>query len=593
MMSPGYDEFPESTVLGEDDTVALHLEEGWITINYKTGERSPLPEAPVKRENRTSPDGKYTLALDTQYVLVKETAGDRILRRESRPERVPTDAIWAPDGQSVIVAWIGDDDQNHLITVHLIGAAFETWRRAPIPAPSRTSKDITDLVRLYAGVTGEFSSGWDSHIDDNLLDFHVALVRQGHESDLVDSMKEEHTKIAARAYEAVFAFKRGDTERAGQSLQQALTLLEATEIEEWANTFVYAPLASAHFLQGDTLAAESALEQALIDIEDESNDFQKRAVYARALLVMGREAEVRKIIEDEDPSGWVSDFHTRLLADLADAAEIDMLKLAFEKWEPESEAKELVIERLLHLGRPELVLQSAWLIEDEHEITVRAWLAWFEKDTTAAEAAYAAVLSEDTYTAARDGDTGALVLLEVDAWRNPKTAEQNYEVLIDDHYACPGYTAALFHGQHRDLAEDAWEDMDEWDRQKTRKIIEKLGKQNLLTTLPADDLEGESEDGSDDASGQAADSKAANSVAGPAGAGAWELVYELFSAGEPSRREVLFYEAIGPALHRGDLDIAHDLFRRLRYTDMNSTSLNSLKDAIIQLSAGAYREFHP
>jgi len=303
-----------------------------------------------------SPDGRYIVA--TTYggegTVVMRTADGSLVRCVAPDRgRIPTGAAWSMDGRLVATSSCDPQGYNSIVQLHRTGAAIEEDDKAPTLVPeARGDEGILDVARLYVMQTAAFSSGWSSHLDDDRMDMHLALQRMGlTEFDMVGHLSSVSAKVATRSYEAVIALARGDEEQAMNALLFAEDLLDDSAVDEWAMTFTYAPLAAAQWVLGKQEAAAASLERSRVKLEEEANEFQKRAVLCRALLTMGRTDEVREIAGDK-ALGWVSGFRTKLLVDLIDAGEYELFEKVFEDWGAANDwsAKDAVLNRLLMEG---------------------------------------------------------------------------------------------------------------------------------------------------------------------------------------------------------------------------------------------------
>ncbi len=313
------------------DRCALVIEgEPLRLVDLETNEVSELDHTGINSV-ALSPDGRYILASTYQEIMVLRAETGEAIRSQKSRGRYPTGVAWSPDEKLAATTLTDQQGYHSKIMLHRLGRDVLASQNAPLEVPARSERDITDLAALYVERTSDFIPGWNSHIDDDLLDFHVALVRMGEVLDLVPQMNSEHTKIAARAYEAIFAHQQDEEERAKAALEDATTWLERTELAEWQQTFVYAPIAAAQFRLGNSELADASLELARDGIDNEANPFQKRSVLARAMLVMGRVDEVRELVDAEDGS-WISQFHQRLLSDLVDAGEFALFEHVYEAW---------------------------------------------------------------------------------------------------------------------------------------------------------------------------------------------------------------------------------------------------------------------
>ena len=336
-----------------------------------------------------SPDGRHILASTYSDVRVIRVEDGAVIRQLQPHQRcIPTATAWSPDGRLAATSMTDAQGARSTVVIHRIGQAIIDAAAAPVAPPPRVEKDITDLARLYVSQTARFSAGWNGHIDDDLIDFHLALVRMGRDCDLVGAMNEAHTQIMARACESIIARKRGDEARADRALADALRREAAETIGTWANTFVYAPLAAAQHLAGEDAAAEALLKLAMVELEKESNRFQKRAVLCRALLEMGRLDAVAQYIDDEAEGGlsYISQFHHRLLTDLVDAGADALSDLAWKRWgcASDRDTQEVVCGALLRTQQPERALALEGLSTYRR---AGLWQAWLAADAPTAQAA--------------------------------------------------------------------------------------------------------------------------------------------------------------------------------------------------------------
>jgi len=313
-----------------------------------------------------SDDGAYALVASFDGALVVRTADAAVIRAWKPPQGYVTGVDWRGDLAATTVT----DAQGYrsAVLLHRTGAAIAAADAQPTAVPRSAGGDLRDVVALYLEQTAGFSSGWASHLDDDKLDMHLALARLGADLDLVPFMSEPSMQIAARAYEAGIRHGRGDAEGARAALDDALARSKATKPKSWAMTFAHAPIAAAQHVLGDARGAKASLKRARVKLDDESNEFQKRAVLCRALLAMGRLDDVEEIVSGAEP-GWVSDFHLRLVTDLVDGGHWDLLRTTWDAWDCGSEwdAEELLAQRLQEVGEAARAEEFDVTIDEDNE----------------------------------------------------------------------------------------------------------------------------------------------------------------------------------------------------------------------------------
>jgi hypothetical protein len=280
--------------------ISIECEDTWY-LNLDSQDTQPLPSIGNARPQSfgMSPDGTYTIASTYDMgTIVFESQSGRIIRQlQPNNHRIPTACAWSANGSQVATSTCNGSGYQSIIELHRTGQAIEDEAKQALSPPEATHNDITDLAKLYVQQTTSFGSGWSSHLDDDLMDMHLAMVKMGHKhADLIEHMHTDTTKIATRAYESILAHQQGNSKRATEALKDALQRIERAEEDDWNPTFRYAPLAAAQHLAGQREAAEASWEKALIKADDEANGFQKRAILTRALIYMGRLSEVEEII---------------------------------------------------------------------------------------------------------------------------------------------------------------------------------------------------------------------------------------------------------------------------------------------------------
>lgn len=312
-----------------------------------------------------SPDGNYLAVASTRSIEIRRVQTGELLRRDAFPSGYATGVAWSPDGTLLATTATDDHGYHSRVFLHRIGRLADAARSAPLTPPEPRSADLRDLVRLYLERTADFSRGWASHLDDDKLDMHLALIRERLELDLVPTMTQAHMQIAARAYEAQLRHTQGDEAGARVALADALARLADAEPEDWWATYVHAPLAAAQHLLGEPDAASESLARAHVQIDDEANPFQKRAILGRALLAMGRVDELETMATATEV-GWVSGFHLRLISDLIDHRAWGLLQTIWRAWNcaDEWDATQLVDARAKQLDDP-TPLRAALRDEDE------------------------------------------------------------------------------------------------------------------------------------------------------------------------------------------------------------------------------------
>lgn len=541
-------------------------------VDLTTGESTQMHEA---RYNAIccSPDGAYVLAStygDQGVVVIR--AKDNVVVRSlasgyASNHGIYTAVAWSPDGKMCAVSLTNSSGYKSKIMVYHTGQALLEAEHTSVQMPT-LSGGIEDIAALFVERTLGFSSGWESHLDDDRMNMHLTLRRVGVEGDLVGHIASDVCKIATRAYESVISSQRGETAHAQRALKQALELLEDADIQDWANTFVFAPLAAAHHLLGNKEEADALLERARVGLDDESNPFQKGAVFGRALLTMGRLDEVRAII-DEAETGWISEFHQRLLIDLIDAKAFDLLAHALETWDVDEDwdLPEIIQRALLNVGAFEYATSLEETMSEmlNEPLRVQAWLRWLEQDLSAASAAF-----EHALDAAPEDE----VLLMVMCWRD--------EALIPEHTALleeidlgQEYMSALLCSMHTELAQKLW--LDDNMSDKHMEVVERLQQMNRLDVLAGLDVSLFDEE---------------DHVIWLGSQGRWDEIYEKLNAKSKSERSE--YDAmVSVAGRRHDVGVMVDALKQLPCKDMNSEGIDALRSSFKQLANGAYRDVAP
>lgn len=138
-----------------------------------------------------SPDGKFIVsALTKQFVVLRANTGEVI--RTMKVQGYPTAVAWSPDGNYVATSYTDQMGYNSKVLIHPVGRVIVEEEARPLTAPALQEMDFTALVKLYVERTSNFAPGWRSHLDDDLFDFHLALVRMGLDFDLVPRIKAIH-----------------------------------------------------------------------------------------------------------------------------------------------------------------------------------------------------------------------------------------------------------------------------------------------------------------------------------------------------------------------------------------------------------------
>jgi hypothetical protein len=550
------------------DHCALAMEsEPLRLIDLKTGATEELGHAGLNSV-ALSPDGRYILASNYQGVMVLRAETGEAIRSMKTGQRIPTAVAWSPDGRLAATTVTDERGYHSKVRTHRLGRDVLAAENAPLRVPERAERDITDLVKLYLARTDDFSRGWSTHLDDDLLDFHLALVRMGFSLDLVGQMSAKQVQIAARAYEAQIAHCGGRSEEARAALDDAMRRLEAFEVPDWSHTFVHAPIAAAQYLLGDPEAAEASLQLARVALENEANQFQKRAVLARALLAMERIDEVDELIREETAS-WLTQFHQRLLTDLIDAGEYDVLKEALGAWGFGTgwETPTLVHRALLENEAFERATSLAWLGSEklDQRTAVTAWIRWFESDPETAES---------RFDEARKADPEDAVLQEVMCHREPRAANRHAD-LADRWQARRGWVAAMLRSPYQNMAREAWNDLDTDGKLGVLSILDSGGHADAIRSIDGDDLDPEVR------------------IGWLSILGRWEEVYAEISDTKKTLRAPLYQRMATAARQRGDIDIMLDALSHLNCSDMNSPGLRAMQEAFREIAGRHYRQYHP
>lgn len=522
-----------------------------------------------------SPDGRYVLTSDYHSMFkVIRIEDDFVVRSRHIRDGIPTAVAWSPRGDLVATSYTKSDGSNSRVLLHRTGMARDADAAKPLVAPEVKEHGVEDVVRLYCERTDLFDAGWRTHVDDDLLDFHVALVAMGYgpELDLLPHMREEDTRIMARAYESIAAHRRGEEQRADAALAEAEARVAQDGARQYGHTFVYAPLAMAQFLRGDEDGARESLELARTNIDDEANPFQKRAVLGRALLVMGLIDEVREVIASER-EGWFGGFHQRLLAELVDAGEFELFQYACATWgiDDDWSAPEHIQKILLDAGEYEKVVDLSWLGEDveleqDVGVTLRAWHAWFVAAPEDARAHFEAM---------RAADRTDPVLLTVACQHDPSLAAANFGTLMSDYRTRVHGVVALYRGGKKDLAREQYAELDDDDRAAFFDALYHLDGEEGV---------------------RACDIRPRKQILRAVWSGyqgLWEDVYAQISNARATKRTPFHQAILQPALARGEVSVVLQSLAALPCNDMNAVGLRALQDTLGRLLAPHLRELHP
>jgi hypothetical protein len=524
-----------------------------------------------------SPDGRYVLTSDYHSTFkVIRIEDDLVVRQWRVQNEIPTAVAWSPAGDIVATSYTQTNGLNSRVFIHRTGQKIDADAAKPLEVPKTESQGVEGVVRLYCERTALFDAGWSSHVDDDLIDFHVALAANGSDLDLLSYMRADDTRMMARAYEAVAAHRRGEKERAEEALSDAeFRVAEADEggnERQYGHTFVYAPLAQAQFLLGYEEAANESLEIARTNVEDEANPFQKRAVLGRALLAMGRLDEVRELI-DSEREGWFGDFHQRLLAELADAGAFDLFAYACHVWDIDDDwsAPEHIQNILLNAGEYLRVIDLSWLgeevdLDQDIDVTLRAWEMWF------ANAPEEALERFEQMFAAERTDP---ILLTIACQRDPSLAAANFGTLMSDYRTRVHGVVALYRAGKKELAKEQYMEFDEDDRCAFFKELYKL-------------------DGEEGVKACEIHPRKHHVRAVWLGyQGVWEDVYEQISKAKPTKRAPFYQAILQPALERGETSIVLESLAALPCNDMNSFGLRALQSTLERLLSPHLRQLHP
>ncbi len=333
---------------GQRAVLQVEMGPAWV-IDLESGEKTPIHLGLVS-SLAMSPCGLYLLVSGFHLLTVIRVSDHAAVRHLPVRPRMVTAVAWSPDGQQVATSTCDSNGYHSDVTLHRVGRAIDATYAAALPVPAPAELDITDLAALYLAQTRRFGRGWQSHLDDDRMDFHLALKRMGYEMDLVPHIEAVRDQVAARAYEAVIWHRRGEDERARAALADASARLKGNEPDRYGFTFIYAPLAAAQHVLGHAEAAHASWELAQRRLDEESNRFQKRAIIGRALLMMGRIDEVGALIEPAASSHTFGGFHLRLLLEMLHHGEWALFRRAFTAWRvPEAWSSKSDLEQALRL----------------------------------------------------------------------------------------------------------------------------------------------------------------------------------------------------------------------------------------------------
>ncbi len=550
MTYASFDDEGQSLAYATEDG-ELHL----VTLGEEPAATEIKGHKPV-RELAMSADGSLIAVTDFTRVTVMARDG-RVLRVKTYPryQQMPTALCFTPDGDALLVSRTDSNGYASQIDVFPVGRVVSARENAPLSLPTtdpfRRADGTLDraaaalaLSDLYAKRTAHFGSGWSSHLSTDLLCFHLARVRLGQPSDLVDRM-DPRSQTMARGYEAHLAMGAGDEARA----KAARALLPEPAEEPSA-----AAIAVARAALGED--PSEALQHARAFMERNGEHIAGRGPMIRAMLLLGRLDEAKTVIAETASS--CTREHESILIDLAYDHPHELFVFAAERFPMESAwDKEKLLERLLHAGKHVFLAERLTLANEQR---ARALARWWQEDRDAAESFAKQGEEESLLQHAKIIADPEECAVFGDGWLlDPKrlSAELTVALLAIGHDA--GFQALAMFGeytQHRALL----------------GLAREIGGRGLSWSgaerLPA-----------------------SFRVLGLACQGAWADVSAAIEATPLVQRGALIAHASEAAIHRGDVHIALVLLPRLICEDMNSPGVRQLQAAFRVIAKDAAREW--
>ncbi len=545
---------------GDHCILFMEMDEEAQLIDLRTGDTRPIAIGRVT-SLALSPDAKYILAATFQSDLVVRAEDGQVIRMQQERGRIPTAVAWSKDGTLAATSSCDNNGYNSRISYHRMGSAVDAELNAPMLAPEPKDCGVVDFVNLFVEKTSTFHTGWNSHLDDNYIDYHLALKTRGDAHDLVPVMRESHSKLMARAYESALVRGR-DADAADKALAQAMELV-TSDIAEWSYTQVYAPLAAAQYLAGNTDKADEFLELAKVKLEDEANAFQKRAILGRALLFMGRNDEVVDIVRDWG-KGRLWWYNFRLMATAVRLGAFDVVEAMVEHWGfgDDWDATKALQKELTAAGEFERIF--------DYELSEKrggaleeydAWSKWFDVDEATAQARLVVELE-----ARPDSEAVQLIAFE----RGLLTDKDVSDKLMNHWEMKSLYVSKLLvqgSGTHK------LDSLDDDAKVKVCHQLAKAGRADLIGILRLN-FEGPAL-----ASSLACEQR-------------WDDLYQLFTDTKATLRHGLFEATMTACVEAtGDLHIALNVLNKMSFGDMNSPGLRAAQSAIKHLFGGNYVEY--
>lgn len=520
-----------------------------------------------------SPDAKYFLASDYNQFMIIRASDGAIIRTYKPKIGIPTHVAWSTDGQYIVTATTDQQGLGSTVKRHRTGTQLDAALNASVDTPAVRTYDLSDFVQLYIKQVAQFEGGWRSHLDDDYLEYHVTLKNMGFDMDLTPHMHEDDTKVAARAYESVIAQQQNKSAEAKAALAKALEILGPDEGRQYGHTFVYAPLAAAHYLQGDKNQSKVCLDKAKIKLDEESNPYQKSLVLARAILLMGKKKQIGQLIEQSD--SYLHSFQRRALEDLARAGEYELFVKGYKHWNPPdrgSETDELQ-DFLASMAQYERAIDLDWLGTYEQLIhSIRAWLKWYKNNPNEAK----------NYIHTRQNQwIKKPTLLAIASLIDPNVAIEHEARMLDHWKTKQAFVIAMLRldRQHEE-AQNLWQSyLDDNPNYMNRDIIEIMSilhqlDQPTLMALPTDGM------------------VPTDKVALLAYQNKWEEIYTIVNDTKPTLRNPFYKIMYEIALKTNQYHIAHDAISRMPCSDMNSVGLRAMQHAIKTIAGPHYLAYH-
>ncbi len=220
--------------------------------------------------------------------------------------------------------------------------------KALIKAPKKTKPkkagisfskggSLLDIVQVHQKSLAELKGGWHYHISKHNGIIARQLIKIGAYKKAIKiaaASSEPYVLVSNLGFVAVDLAQNGVLDLAKEAFEKGVNALEnmpEKDRNDWAATFVYAPLAAAAALLGLSETSKTYFDLSYQKIEKESNTFEKYTHLATSYLLCHQHEKAMDVMSNGPwNEGWFSSYQVQFILLLMDLGHLDLAMEYFD-----------------------------------------------------------------------------------------------------------------------------------------------------------------------------------------------------------------------------------------------------------------------